>query len=246
MKFRRIPCLSLLLLALTAQAQANNFHLVTESFPPLNMTNNGTSFARNDRVSGFATDIMRKLFESSGYTTEFTLMSDWDKAFNSAKDKPAYGVYSAFRTPEREEHFQWVGPLYHEDWVILALADSDISVSSLADLKNFKVGSYEYDGISDYLIEQQVNMEQAKSDALNVVKLKLGKIQLWASSSLTGPYVASNFRVPVKSVFKINESSLWLAMYKDTDPAVVEKLNNQLKLMHESGEIQQLIASYNG
>lgn len=110
MKCRRIQFLFLLFFSFSNISQAVSFHLVTENFPPLNMTNNGTSYARNDRVSGFTTDIMRKLFETAGHEVNFTLMSDWDEAYNSAKDTSGYGVYSTFRTPERENNFQWVGP----------------------------------------------------------------------------------------------------------------------------------------
>ncbi|WP_066014620.1 substrate-binding periplasmic protein [Endozoicomonas atrinae] len=245
MMFRRIPFLFLLFFSLASNAQITSFHLVTENFPPLNMTNNGTSYARNDRVSGFATDIMRKLFATTGYDVDFTLMSDWDEAYNSARDTAGYGVYSTFRTPEREGSFQWVGPLYKEDWVILAPQDSEVTINSLDDLKQFQVGSYEYDAITDHLMEHKIGVVPAKSDAVNVVKLKLGKIELWASSSLTGPYTASNFNIPVKPIHTFSESSLWLAMHKDTDPAVVSQLNNELKRMHQSGEIQQMINSYN-
>ncbi|USE38902.1 ABC transporter substrate-binding protein [Endozoicomonas sp. SCSIO W0465] len=245
MKFRCIPFLFLLFFSLTGNAQTSSFHLLTENFPPLNMTNNGTSYARNDRVSGFATDIMRKLFAATGYEVDFTLMSDWDEAYNSAKGTSGFGIYSTFRTPERENSFQWVGPLYEEDWVILAPQDSEVTINSLDDLRQFQVGSYEFDAITDHLIESSIDVVPAKSDAINVVKLKLGQIKLWASSSLTGPYTASNFNIPVKPIHTFSESSLWLAMHKDTDPAIVRQLNSELKRMHQSGEIQQMINSYN-
>ncbi|MFK0573672.1 substrate-binding periplasmic protein [Endozoicomonas sp.] len=245
MKFRRIPFFFLLFCSLTSNAQTTSFQLLTENFPPLNMTNNGTSYARNDRVSGFATDIMRKLFETTGYEAAFTLMSNWDKAYNSAKDTSGYGVYSTFRTSEREDEFQWVGPLYEEDWVLLAPEDSDLTINSLDELKNYQVGSYEFDAITDHLRDNQIEVIPAKSDSVNVVKLKPGKIDLWASSSLTGPYTAANFNIPVKPIHTFNESGLWLAMHKDTDPTIISALNAELQNMHQSGEIQKMIDSYN-
>ncbi|WP_062269103.1 substrate-binding periplasmic protein [Endozoicomonas arenosclerae] len=238
--------LSLLLgLMLSQSISAADFHLVTENFPPLNMTSNGTSYARNDRVSGFATDIMRNLFKENGYKVRFTLMSDWDKAYNTAVNETSTGVYSTFRTPEREEHFKWVGPLYEEDWVLLSTSDQEIQIDTLAELHNYKVGSFVFDGITDYLVEQGVKIEPAKNDAVNVVRLKLGEIQFWASSSLTAPYVAANFKVPVKPVHTFNRSSLWLAMNKDTDQKVIDQLNKTLEKMRASGEIQNMIESYN-
>ncbi len=244
MRFRSILP-AILCLHFSIATQATEFHLVTESFPPLNMTNNGASYARNDRVSGFATDIVRKLFTNNGHKVSFTLMSDWDKAYTQAMESGGYGVYSTFRTEERENKFKWIGPLYEEDWVLLAPESSDLQISTLKELHNYKVGSYEFDAITDYLKEQGIPVEPAKSDAMNVVKLKLGKIQLWASSSLTGAYVAANFKIPVKPVHTFNRSSLWLAMNKETDAAIIEQLNVSLEKMRQSGEIKTMIDSYN-
>ncbi|KEQ17002.1 substrate-binding periplasmic protein [Endozoicomonas numazuensis] len=238
--------LSLLLgMMLSQSIVAADFHLVTENFPPLNMTSNGTSYARNDRVSGFATDIMRSLFKENGYNVRFTLMSDWDKAYDTAINEMSTGVYSTFRTPERESQFKWVGPLYEEDWVLLASADNEIKIETLKELHNYKVGSFVFDGITDYLVEQGITIEPAQNDAVNVVRLKLGQIQFWASSSLTAPYVAANFKVPVTPVHTFNKSNLWLAMNKDTDQKVIDQLNKTLEKMHQSGEIQTMIDSYN-
>ncbi len=244
MNFRSISCFLLLFLSLLGHAKNTDFHLVTENFPPLNMTNNGTAYARNDRVSGFATDIIRHLFDRTGFAVSFTLMSSWDEAFGSAKDTDGYGVYSTFRTPDREDEFHWVGPLYDEHWIILAPESSDVNIDSLEDLKTYKVGSYTADALTELLRENKVNVLPAASDAVNVIKLKAGLIELWASSSLTGPYTAANFNVPIKHVHTFKETSLWLAMNKNTDPAVVDKLNQGLKIMHQSGEIQRMIDSY--
>lgn len=93
--------------------------------------------------------------------------------------------------------------------------------------------------------DNQIELVPAKSDSVNVVKLKLGKIELWASSSLTGPYTASNFNIPVKPIHTFSKSGLWLAMHKDTDPTIVSVLNTELQNMHQSGEIQKMIDSYN-
>ena len=244
MNFCRISCFLLMSFSFLSHAKNVDFHLVTENFPPLNMTNNGTSYARNDRVTGLATDIIRQLFDKSGYSISLTLKNSWDEAFGKARDTPGYGIYSTFRTPIREDKFQWVGPLYDEEWVILALQDSNVDIKSVADLQSHKVGSYAADPFTDLLREKQVDVLAAQSDAVNAVKLKVGLIELWASGSLAGPYTAANLHVPVKQVYVVDETSLWLAMHINTDPAVVAKLNWNLKKMHESGEVQRVIDSY--
>ncbi len=231
-------------LLLSSAVTATEFHLVTENFPPLNMTNNGASYARNDRVSGFATDILRSLFKAHDINTRYTLMLDWDDAYSHAFNNTATGVYSTFRTPERENMFKWVGPLYEEEWLLLTMNNKDIEINSLNEVHKYKIGGHESDGITDYLIEQDIKVKTAQNDSVNVIRLQVGDIELWAASSLTAPYVAANFKVPVKEVFLFNKGTLWLAMHKDTDQEMIDKLNQTLREMHESGEIKEMIQQY--
>ncbi|OED44023.1 hypothetical protein ACH42_08595 [Endozoicomonas sp. (ex Bugula neritina AB1)] len=237
--------LLLALLLFSGTLRAENFQLMTENFPPLNMSSNGAAYARNDRVSGFATDIIRKVFKKTGHDVKFTLSRQWDDAYGKALTKQGYGVYSTLRSRERESKFLWVGPLYSEDWVLLAPTDSKISIFDLNEAKKYQVGSYVFDGITDYLIQSGVDILPAQNDAVNAVKLKSNTIDLWASSSLTGPYVAANFKLSVKPVLTFNQSSLWLAMNIETPPKIIDDLNAALKAMHDSGEIQTIINSYN-
>ncbi|MRI31843.1 amino acid ABC transporter substrate-binding protein [Endozoicomonas sp. OPT23] len=231
-------------LLLSGITLAADFKLYTENFPPLNMTSNGSAYARNDRVSGFATDIVRELFSKTDLSVSY-ILKDWDSAYGDAQSTSETGVYSTFRTPEREDKFKWVGPLYNEDWVILARADTDVKVDTLKGLHNYKVGSHESDVVTDFLVEQGISIKPAKNDAVNVIRLKTGDIQLWAASSLTAPYIAANFKVPVKTVHTFNSSGLWLAMNKETDSEVIEQLNRTLQEMHKSGTVQKMIDSYN-
>lgn len=236
--------LFLVFLLSTGTVQAETFQLMTENFPPLNMSSNGASYARNDRVSGFATDIIRRLFEKTGHEVKFTLVSQWDEAYGTALNKKGYGVYSTLRSRERESQFLWVGPLYHEDWVLFTSADRSVSISDLNKAKAFRVGSYVFDGITDHLVQNGIQIIPARNDAVNAIKLKSNAIDLWASSSLTGPYVAANFNIPVKPVLTFNRSNLWLAMNIDTPSKIIDELNKALKQMHDSGEVQTMINVY--
>ena len=237
--------LSVLAISLGSPAvMADKFSLVTENFPPLNMSNNGKNVARNSQVSGLATDIIRQLLENTGHSASYHMKSSWHTALNSAADKSGYGVYSAFRTPEREERFKWVGPLYNEDWVLLAKADVEENIQSLDDVKGRTIGSFEKDPITDYLKGKNLSLRLASNDGVNVARLRNGTIDLWASSSLTGPYVASSFRFPVKTVLTFSEGQLWLAMNKDTDDEVITALNTELQRMHDDGEIEEVLSRY--
>ena len=234
----------LMLSIVCSSAVAEQFTFMTESFPPLNMSNSGKSVARNSHVTGLATDIIRKLLENTGNTAKFRMERNWDDAFNSALENNSYGVYSAFRTEEREDLFKWVGPLYNEDWVILAKEGHNIPLNDLSDIKNYSVGSFKKDEITNFLTKQGIDPKPATNDAVNVARLKNGSIEFWASSSLTGPYVASSFHLPVKKVLTFSKNQLWLAMNKNTDDNMIAAMNTALKVMHEQCEVATVLAQY--
>ncbi len=230
--------------SLSNPAIADDFYMLTESFPPLNMSTTGKVIAKNRGVSGLATDIVRQLLDKTGHTASFEMMASWSEALELAAKQEGYGLYSAFRTPEREDRFKWVGPLYSEDWVLLAREDQIENIDSLDDVKNRSIGSFEYDAITDYLHEQGFKPNLSKNDAVNIAKMRGGMIELWASSSLTGPYMANNFRFPVKRVLTFDQGELWLAMNKSVDDTVIAQLNAELQRMHDSGEVKEILSRY--
>lgn len=241
----QILSLAVLTLGLNSPlVMAEQFSLVTENFPPLNMSTNGKSVARNNQVTGLATDIVRKLMNNTGYSATYRMKRSWDRAFDMAAETSGYGVYSAFRTPEREDMFKWVGPLYSEEWVLYANEGWDGELSSLEDAKDLRMGTFEQDGIGDYLRDEGFSPILSNSDAANAARLKNGSIDVWATSSLSGPYTASNFNLPVKNVLTFHRSYLWLAMNKETDDAAIKTMNDELQRMHERGDIETILAQY--
>ncbi|MGI0118627.1 substrate-binding periplasmic protein [Zooshikella sp. RANM57] len=240
----KVIALSLLVL-FSGISNAQTIQLVTEPFPPLNMTVTYSTFGKNEKVTGFATEIVREMFNRANVDMELTLYSNWDRGYKKAVKKTNYGIYSAFRTPDREKDFKWVGPLFKEEWILLAPKDSGIKVANLQDMKKYRIGSYENDAISAFLENKGVNVEKAQNDVVNATKIKLNKIDAWATSSLSGPFIAKRHKLDdLVVVYTFNSSGLWLAMNKFTDDETINQLNASLKRMEQNGSIEKIINSY--
>jgi len=113
------------LLAGSAQAEVPaNYRMVllTENFPPYNVSINGKNFAQEDHIDGIAVDIIREMFKRAGIQYNMTLRFPWDRIYKLALEKPGYGVFVTARLPEREQLFKWVGPIGPDDWVCWARA----------------------------------------------------------------------------------------------------------------------------
>ena len=210
--------------------------LLTENFPPYNMANNGKNYAREENLEGIAVEVVRETFKKAGINYHMTLRFPWARIYKMALEQPGYGVFCTARLPERENDFKWVGPLGPDDWVMLARADSTISLTSLEEAKAYKIGAYKGDAISEHLIKQGVQPLSALRDQENPLKLMKGEIDLWATGDPAGRYLAKQQGISgLKNVLRFDSAQLYLALNKDTPDAVVQKLQAALDAMRADG-----------
>ncbi len=249
MKNQILP-LVLLLSVLTSHlsvAETNKIKLQTENFPPYNYSVEGRNFAKDKGVTGISVDIVREVFKRANVDYSLTLRFPWDRVYEKALNKKNYGVFSMVRSEEREALFHWVGPLAPDEWVFFALADKDITINSLEDAKAYKVGGYKGDALSEYLMEKGLRLQLSAQDKRNVKLLKSGAIDLWASNDFSGRALAKQegFELSkMKKIFTIDQVDLFLGINKETNPAVVQKLQTALDEMKEDGTIAKTIEQY--
>ena len=228
-----------LLFAVTARADEaipDSIVLLTENYPPYNMTASGKNFAKDENLSGIAVELVREMFKRAGVSYNLTLRFPWARIYKLALENPGYGVFVTARLPERESDFKWVGPLAPDDWVMLARADSSISLSSLEDAKTYKIGTYKDDAISQALNEKGFEPISSLRDQENPVKLMKGEIDLWATGDIAGRYLAKQQGIiDLKSVLRFDSAQLYLALNKQTPDALVQKLQAALDAMRADG-----------
>jgi len=220
-------------------------HLLTEDYPPFNMRVNGGSTGNaDDPVTGISVDVVRELFKRAG--TEYTIqIYVWNRSYNMALKKPGYGVFSTFRTPEREPLFNWVGPLVPNNWTLMGKKSRNIKISTLDDARKYKIGGYKGDAIAAFLEKEGFKIEYAIYDHLNARKLDGGKIDLWATGNLLGPYFSKKEGLSgLEQVFMIKESFMSLALNKSVSAETVAKLDKILEEMKADGTVEQIFSNY--
>ncbi|MBD2837267.1 ABC transporter substrate-binding protein [Pseudomonas sp. JM0905a] len=239
---------TLMVLAGAARAEVDENYsvvLLTENFPPYNMSINGKNFAQEDNIDGIAVDIVREMFKRAGVKYSLTLRFPWDRIYKLALEKPGYGVFVTARLPEREQSFKWVGPIGPDDWIMLARADSRIALGSLDDARKYKVGAYKGDAIAEYLAQQKLEPVTALRDQENAKKLEKGQIDLWATGDPAGRYLAKQEGVNgLKTVLRFNQAELFLALNKEVPDEVVKKLQVALDQMRAEGFVEEILNSY--
>lgn len=206
-------------------ALAADIRLVTEEYPPFNMTYNG-------KITGLATELVEATFQKAGISYSLELLP-WARAYSMAETTPGTCVYSTTETPERKDKFLWVGPLVSNDWVLMGRAEGGPSVSKLEDAKSHTIGGYNGDAIAVFLEQQGYKVELSPRDDLNPAKLANGRIDFWATGSESGPYLAQQMGVKgLKTVTSFKSTVMSLACNKGTDPAIIAKLRTSLDAVH--------------
>ncbi|MBV4463137.1 ABC transporter substrate-binding protein [Pseudomonas sp. SWRI79] len=219
--------------------------LLTENFPPYNMAKNGKNFAQDENINGIAVDIVREMFKRADITYSLTLRFPWERIYKLALEKPGYGVFVMARLPDREKLFKWVGPIGPDDWILLAKADSKITLETLEQARKYKIGAYKGDAIAETLAKQGLKPIVVLRDQDNAKKLVNGQIDLWATGDPAGRYLARQEGVNgLKTVLRFNSAELYLALNKDVPDETVAKLQAALDQLRKEGVVDEIMGRY--
>ncbi|MDU9391703.1 ABC transporter substrate-binding protein [Pseudomonas sp. zfem002] len=235
-----------LLLSFSATTQASEpLVLLTENFPPYNMSSDGKSFAREPEIQGIAADLVREMFRRADIPCSMTLRFPWTRVYQQAKDTPNHGVFVLARQPDREPLFKWVGPLGPDDWVLLARAGSALQLDNLEQAKGLRIGAYKGDAIAESLQKSGLKPVLVLRDQDNAKKLSTGEIDLWATGDPAGRYLARQIGMTAfKTVLRFNGTQLYLALNRSVPDEVVNRLQACLEQMREDGFVDATFARY--
>lgn len=236
---------ALWLVCVAGLVRAEPLVLLTENLPPFSMASGGGNFAKGADVQGISSDTVRGLCAKAQVECQLILRFPWERLYKQALENPGYGLFSTIRTPEREALFKWVGPISVSDWVLMARADSDITLNNLDDARAYRVGGYQNDAISQYLIDRGISVQTSLQDKENLNKLEKGLIDLWATDDVGGRYMAKQSALgSLKMVHRFSGADLYLALNKETADDVVQKLQKALDEMRTQGELGAIKSRY--
>ena len=242
---QRIALLITISQPLTATA-ADKILLFASQYPPYHMSTDGSQFAHDkDKVTGICTDVVKLLMEKAGIPYQIRLRI-WSHGYERVQRNKNNGIFCMVKTEERTPYFQWVGPITNMEWSLFAMPDSNIQLDTLEQAKKYRIGGAKNDVISDFLIQKGFTPSVIFNDSRNPVRLKSGSIDLWASDSATGPYLAADEAdvSDLKKVLTFNSTPMYIGMSLDVDTQIINRLNTLLKQMHQSGEVRAIRQSY--
>jgi len=149
-------------------------------------------------------------------------------------------------TEARLPLFKWVGPLTHNDWVLVGTKEANIRLDRIEDARRYRIGVYQGDAREEFFrAAGGYQVESVNSNELNLTRLEAGRIDLWAASVYTVWYERhqrgiDNLRVvlPFRSVV------LSLACNKGVPDEMIARLNQAVADLIANGTAAVIEAPY--
>ena len=97
-----------------------------------------------------------------------------------------------------------------------------------------------------FLQDKDFNVSSIANDSVNPKRLQLGQIDLWVADELSGPYVASDSADidDLKPVLMFKQTPLYLAVNNQTDPRILQTINEAFEKVRASGQLNVIERTY--
>ena len=200
------------------------------------------------KLTGMTVGIVEEIQKRVGNTDPIQMVP-WARGLEALTNNPNTVLFSMGRTAERNDLFQWVGPIAETAFGLYVKADSKIEIKSLDDAKKVKaIGVYKDDVRDQFLTKAGfANLDRTSDNITNFKKLMLGRVDMYASSSndIQGNAERAGFKVSdIRLAYVFLKTQVFVAVSKKTDPAVVAKWNAALTAMKKDGAFKAMFKKY--
>ena len=183
-------------------------------------------------LTGFTVEIVKEIQKRVGNNDEIHLVP-WARGMANLNTEANSILFTMARTAERNQHYQWIGPIAETTYGFYVRANSSLKINSLEDAKKVGLIGVYRDDVRDQFLTKQgfTNLDRANSNVSNFRKLMLGRNIMYADSLMGVKSLAENAGftlADVRVAFNFLSIQLYIAASKDTDPAIVAKWNKAL------------------
>jgi ABC-type amino acid transport substrate-binding protein len=216
-------------LAFDQAVSAKDLTYITEQYPPYNYQENG-------RLQGISVDLLERIWERIGVDLNRSVIKvlPWTDGYQTTLKENNTVLFTTFRIPEREQLFKWVGPIASGRDVLLAKSNKNITITTLEDLKKYKIAGIENDIAVERLLNDGVKKENLvleKTSASIIAMLKNGTIDAWAYNDLAGLWLikqsganASDYKV----AYVLAQGDGYFTFNKKTSDSIVQSFQQAL------------------
>ncbi len=216
----------------------------TEEYPPYNMTQNG-------ELTGIAVDMLTAILERAD--TETTVsdvkVTPWARGYATAQREPNTVLFSTTRTPQREDKFDWVGPIAATKIGVIGKT-SVPAIDGVGDLADAKTVTIRDDVAEQLLVKKGLSKDAIHSVASQesiVNLLTRGRVDYWAYETNVARYILKQHDVAAdtfETKHVLQEANLYYAFHPDTDPDAIAAFRKAFEAVKGSDTYQAILDRY--
>jgi polar amino acid transport system substrate-binding protein len=222
----------LLVISTIVTAQAGPVRVLTEESPPFSYTAGG-------RLTGAAAETVREILRRLGEPDSIVSLP-WAQGYHQLQTEPNVALFSTTRTAERENQFQWVGPLFTVRFGFYARRGSGIRIASLEDARRVQaIATYQQDVKEQLLLALHfTNLDRSTNPTDCLRKLLDGRVDLWLFDNLGVLQVAREAGLDpegIELVFPFRDYASYIAFSPGTPAEVALRWQVLLDGMKRDG-----------
>ncbi len=199
------------------------------------------------RIEGYASDLVRALLAEIGYSADIRVVP-WPRLMISLESEANVLGFNMTRTPEREEHFHWIGEIRPVKFQLWGLRERrDELPSTLEDAQDLRISAFRNDVVEQYLLGKGFSNLVYVSDTSDVWAMLTRRridfipyIQSGMEEFMSRLDEARDALIPVIELEEISTAH-YLVMSKNSDPELVALLQSTFQVMIESGDHRHLL-----
>ncbi|MGQ5525521.1 substrate-binding periplasmic protein [Chitinimonas sp. PSY-7] len=231
-------CISGLVLA----AEPVVLNAFTEEWPPYSFSDNGT-------VKGIATDLLKEIALEAGISVNIEVVP-WKRAYETALHRPATLVFCTARSAEREQLFEWVGPIVPREIWLFGRPDSNNSLLRLDALSGV-IGAVFGDATVTDLFAKGVKPEQidySKDMETVLRKFLYRRVNYFYDTEPSAVWRVKQQKLSLTELQKIIKISggegYYYAVNRKTSPDLVNKLRKALAKLKDRKRTEVIMQNY--
>lgn len=200
------------------------------------------SYTLNKQKTGIVYDVAKNIFQESGQAFS-PLFYPWQRALRLSQQQQTIS-FPLTRLPYREKAYSWVGPIYEDKHIFVALKKTYLEGTSESVLKNYSVGVVRHAPPEVILKQRQYpSLVTATKHAQLLKMLVASKIKVWYDSeAIIAHAIKASGLDP--SLFTIIREDVkvkqYIALSNDLKNRT-KPLNERVRKLNESGELQKIV-----
>ena len=201
---------------------------------------------------GFDIDLATAVADELGMQAEFKPI-DWNAKEMELKAGTIDCVWNGMSiTPERQENMALTNKYLNNKIVLMALADSDIDVTSAADLADLKIGTQVDSSALQMLMANEAyesfkdNISEYETYDTAIMDLKAGRVDVIAVDQVLGEYTNNNLGGEMKECTYSLGDDYYVIGFEKSNTALRDKVNDAIKAVIDSGKAAEISSKWFG